>query len=547
MDKLYVTGHRNPDTDSICSAIAYADLKSRMYDGEVEPIKLGDISRETRFVLEYFDVEEPRLKESMKPQVRDLDMDKALIVDKEITLSKAMNLIQTNDAQILTITGEDGSLEGVATLTDIMETYTEIWDDQILHRAETSLNNILDVLSANIIHQPEKPRPIDGKITVYAMEPSSTAKLIGENDIVIVGDRKEAQADAIGKKVALIVLTGGFQMDEDILEKARKENITVLSTQNSTFMAARLLPLAAPISYVATMENIIAFDMDDYVENAEQIMTNTRYSAYPVIDRQNEIVGTISRYHLITNEKKKLILVDHNERNQSIEDIDEAEIVEIIDHHRVANIATTNPVYFRNEPVGSTATIVAKMYFESGLMPSKKIAGILASAIISDTLLLTSPTATPDDKRILDRLSKIAGINTEDFADEMFKAGTSLEGKSANDLLNSDVKTFLVEGKKIRVAQIFTMDMDSIKDIKADLLKEMEEIRTSQGEDTFVVMLTDILKTYSQVLVKGSYSDSLADTFDTKIEDSSFISDGLVSRKKQLIPKLNRAVSQENS
>ncbi len=543
MEKLYITGHKNPDTDSICSALAYQELKRRREGVDAEAIRLGDINRETKFVLEYFDVEEPRLKESMKPQVRDMDWDKAVSVSKDISLHKALSLIQRENVQSLPIIDWEEKLIGMVSLSDINNTYMEVWDDRILKRSNTPIGNILEVLSGSYIHLPEDPKELSGKMTVYAMDPEYVDDMIAEDDIVIIGNRPDAQRDALKKNVSMLIVTGGFSVGDDILEEAAEKNITIISTENPTFMAARLLPLSVPISYVMSENDLVYFSQDDFIEDAEGVMTKTRYRSYPVLDHSNKVVGTVSRYHLITNEKKKLVLVDHNEKNQSIDDIEEAEIVEIIDHHRVANVSTEGPVYFRNEPVGSTGTIISKMFFEQGIMPTRQTAGLLAAAIISDTLYFKSPTTTETDKMVLERISKIADIDPAEFAKKMFRKGTSLEGRSPRDLLEGDVKTFAIEGKRVRVTQIFTMDMENLEDIREDLLATMEEIRIRNGEDSFVVMLTDIFQEFSWVLVSGKFGRELAEAFDGSLSEGGFKVQGLLSRKKQLVPVLNRAVS----
>ena len=308
-------------------------------------------------------------------------------------------------------------------------------------------------------------------------------------------------------------------------------------------MAARLLPQAVPISHVMTTNELVYFHKDDFVEDVKAIMGKTRYRTYPVVDHKNRVVGSISRYHLISNQKKKLILVDHNEKSQSIPDIEYADIKEIIDHHRVANVSTTGPVYFRNEPVGSTCTIISKIFFEHGIRPTRKIAGILCAAIISDTLLFKSPTTTELDKIMLERMSTIAGIDPEKFAMEMFKAGTSLENVKPQDLLKADVKLFTIEDERVRVGQAFTMDLDNLASIKKQLIDKMEEMRKDYKEDVFVFALTDIFKETSKIIVVGKFEQPIAAAFEADLEDNSFMAPGVLSRKKQIIPKLTQAIS----
>lgn len=537
-EKIYVTGHQNPDTDSICSAIGYAYLKERLEDVEAIPLRLGSLNQETKFVLDYFDVEEPEMKDSMQPQVKDLNMDTGYGLSRKISLYKAMEIIQRDDLGALAIVDGDEQLEGIVTLSDITKSYMEIWDDFILGTSGTSLMNITEVLSAEIVFKPEKVRSFDGKMSIIAMDPEETKDLVSEGDIAICGNRYDARKMSIQSKASILILTGGFPLEEELLEKAKKKDVVVLSTQLSSFMAARLLPQAVPVSHIMTSKDLVTFHPEEIVHDVSDIMSQTRFRAYPVVDYQNKYLGMISRYHLISLNPKKLILVDHNEANQSIDHIEEAEILEIIDHHRVANIFTEKPIYFRNEPVGSTSTIVSSMYFESGILPPKPIAGLLCAAIISDTLLFKSPTATKKDKIILERMAKIAQLDVEDFAMKMFKEGTSLENKEPDDLLRTDVKRFVINDQPIRVAQVFTVDMDSIQPIKEDLITHMNRILVENNEKSFILMITHIFDETSEVLIAGSYGEELAESFDENLTGCSFLADGLLSRKKQMIPRI---------
>lgn len=541
-NKIYISGHKNPDTDSICSAIAYAELKRKQVEDEVEAIRLGDLNPETKFVLNYFNVEKPRLKDSMKSQVRDLNMDKAQCVSANVSLYKAVQIIQENNINSLPVVNANEDLIGIVSLSNITRSYMDVWDDSILSSSNTSIENIIEVLSGKFIYKAKNIKEMKGKIAVYAMDPKDVKNYIAKDDIVIIGNRKDAQLDAISRDVSLIIISGGYEIDDDVVNAAKKKSITIISTNFNTFMASRLLPQSVPVSYVMTSENLVTFHLNDSIDDVRDAMGKSRFRAYPVLDNRNKVVGSISRYHLISANKKKIILVDHNEKNQSIDDIESAEILEIIDHHRVASIATDSPVYFRNEPVGSTSTIIAKMYFESGIMPSKKIAGILSAAIISDTLLFKSPTSTEIDKIILERLSKISGIDPEIFAMEMFKEGTRLENRSMEDILNGDVKRFIVDNEKIRVCQIMTMDLGNLLNIKKDLVENMKKIINDNGESTFVMMMTDIFKEISEVIVVGEFKDQLAEIFNKKLVDNSFVVEGLLSRKKQMIPKITSAV-----
>lgn len=542
-NKIYITGHKNPDTDSICSAIALAELKTKMGE-DAEAIRLGNLNRETEFVLDYFKVQRPRLKTSIKPQVRDIEIDAAYCVNPSLSMASAMDLIQKNNISSLPVVDDDDNLIGIVSLSNIASTYMEIWDDSIIGRSNTSFENILEVLKGKVLYLPKEPRKFTGKMAVKAIK---NQDLISEGDIVIVGDDVKDQESVIRKGVSLLILTISSKLDDELMELAKENNVAVISTGLSTFMVARLLPQAVPVEYVMTRDDLVVFHKDDLIDDVREKMSQSRFRSYPVLDNKNKVIGNISRYHLISNLKKKIILVDHNERNQSIDDIDSAEIIQIVDHHRVANISTSSPIYFRNEPVGSTATIVSKMFFENGIKPSREVAGLLCAAIISDTLLFRSPTSTETDKYVLNKMKKIAAIDVDDFAMKMFRAGTSLEGRKPDELLKSDVKNFSVEGVNVRVCQIFTMDLESTVSVESELKEAMENFVATSDAETFVLMITDIFKEVSEVILAGSFKEAIARKFDKELVGDKFLSEGLLSRKKQLLPKISSAISEEIS
>lgn len=540
MEKIYITGHKVPDTDSICSAIAYAELLTKIGKYNAEPIRLGDLNNETKFVLDYFNVEAPRLKESIQLKVHDLELDESIIIYSDTPIKKAIELIQSNGAQLLSICDEHHKLKGVLTLSDITSSYMNIWDDMILHRSNTSLNNIVDVLSAKVLNAGD--HTFNGKMVVYAMEPDALGDRIKAGDVVIVGDRDDAQLDAIKRKVSLIIVSGGYEMKEDALKLAKENGVSVISTELNSFMAARILPLSVPAEFVMTKENIEYISINDTLPEVKEKMSKTRYRSYPVLENDGTVIGNLSRYHLLTGKPKKLVLVDHNEKAQSIDNIEEAEIVEIVDHHRIDPVTTNQPVYFRNEPVGSTATIISEMYFEHGVRPTKETAGLLASAIISDTLLFRSPTTTETDKRMLERMAIYAEIEPEIYAEKMFKKGTSLAEKTPTEILNMDVKEFKIADKALKIAQVFTLDKEQILNKKAELLKEMGRMRDEKLLSNVVLIITDIFKESSIVFAVGEDADKIAAEFGQTIEESEFVAEGLMSRKKQMVPKVTLAL-----
>ena len=542
-ETVYISGHKNPDTDSIISAICYADLKNRQGDINAIPIRLGNLSPETKFVLDYFKAEAPVLKESMILQVKDLNIDRSYAIDPTIPVRVAWDIFQEGLTSSLAVVDNEGKITGIASLSNITKSYMDVWDDKIIGRAHTPIENIIDVLAAKTLLLPENPRAFDGKMTVMAMndEDQEFDNYFSEGDIVIVGNRTDYLEYLITRKVGLIILTNGSKVNEDLLEYAAENRVTVISTDYNTFMTSRLLPMTIPVSHVMTEDDLVYFSTNDTLDIVKETMAKSRFRSYPVVDENKKVIGSISRYHLISSNMKKLILVDHNEKNQSIDDIDQAEIIEIIDHHRVANISTTAPLFYRAEPVGSTATIISEMYLESGLRPSKQIAGLLCAAIISDTLLFRSPTTTDVDRRILDRMSKIADLDPEDFANKMFKAGTSLKEKSPADIVEGDVKTFTIGGEDVRVGQVMTMNPEELEPLRDEITKLMQAKIEQKGETTFVLVLTDIFNETSELLVVGDHVEDIEEEFGHKVENGTISAPGVLSRKKQVIPRLTNA------
>lgn len=542
---IYVSGHKNPDSDSICAAIAYAELKNRMALGKTYvPIRLGEVSRETQYILDYFDVEAPNLVKTVRPQIKDLDIDQITPISPEISLQQAWSIMKKYEVKNLPVVDENSKLLGLASVSNLTTNYMDIWDNNIIGKSNTTLENIVNTLSAKIIYENKATKKFAGKIVVGAMTPESAEEHIEENDIVICGNRTDTQNVAVSSKASLLIITGNLPIEEEIIEKAKASGTTIISTPHDTFTASRIIVQSIPIDYVMAKDDIVFFRNNEFVEDVKEIMLQTRYRSYPVLDENDRVIGSISRFHLISQNKKNVILVDHNERTQAVDGIEEAEILEIIDHHRVANIETSKPIYYRCEPVGSTSTIVANLYFENGIRPSRKIAGLLCGALISDTLLLKSPTTTLTDKHTLMKLAEIANIDIEEFAMDMFKAGTSLQGKTLEEIFYQDCKTFEMNGRKIAVAQVNTMDIEGFESMKADMLNLMNTTADRDGFDLILLLLTDIIKEGSLLLAVGKDTEIVNTAFGVKLENSCAYKEGVVSRKKQVIPPLTAAIEQ---
>ena len=542
-DIIYVTGHKNPDSDSICASYAYAEFKNKIGETEAVACRLGNVNQETQFILDYFDAEAPKFLNTVKLKVEDLQFDNISPVSPSISLKTAWTIMREKNIKTLPVADENDHLLGVLAVANLTSCYMDIWDNRILAKSSTTLDNILDTLSAKICYENEDRKFFPGKIAVTAMQADTMTEHIEEGDIAIVGDREEAQTALIKLNISLMIVTGGYAPSERIINLAKEHGVTVIVTQHDSFTASRLIVQSIPVGYVMIKENIVSFTTDDLVDDLKKVMAETRFRSYPVLNQDGRVVGTVSRYHLISKHKKKVIQVDHNERGQSVDGLEDAEVLEIIDHHRVADIQTNNPIFFRNEPVGSTSTIVAKCFFESGIRPSRKAAGLLCGAIISDTLLFRSPTCTPQDQYMCKKLAEIAGINIEEFAKEMFKAGTSLKGKTVEEIFNTDFKPFTIEGTKVGISQVNTMDIEGFMPLKEEMLNYMDQKAKEAGLEMVMLLLTDILNEGSEILVTGAKPEIVEKAFKITLKDKGAFLPGVLSRKKQVVPPITNAIT----
>ncbi|KRQ86620.1 Cobalt-dependent inorganic pyrophosphatase [Caloramator mitchellensis] len=538
LDLIYIFGHKNPDTDSIAAAIGYAELKRRLGFNAVAK-RLGDINRETEFILDYFNVQQPELLQTVKTQLSDLNLDTVIPISPDASIKTAWMLMKKNNVKTLAVIDENERFLGLVTLSNITNKYMDTLENNII---KTPLRNILETLNAKLILGDESKFNSNGKIVVAALSPDSMEPYIEKGDIVIIGNRKDSQIKVLELGANCLIITGGYGVDEEILKLAKEQSSIIMTTANDTFTTARLINQSIPVKYVMTTENIISFHIDDFVDEIRDKMLQTRYRSYPVLDENNKIYGFISRYHLISQKKKLVILLDHNEKSQTVHGIDDAEILEIVDHHRVADIQTGKPIYFRNEPVGSTSTIIAGMYFENGIRPPKNIAGLLCAAIISDTIKFKSPTSTYIDKITAERLAEIAGINIEQFASEMFKAGTSLQGKTPEEIFYQDFKEFKLGKYNIGISQINTMDAENLGETKNNILNFMNKLCNQKGYDLLMIMLTDIIKEGSEILFVGEEKELISRAFNVKINENNVFLPGVISRKKQVVPPLSQII-----
>lgn len=542
---VYVSGHRNPDTDSICSAIAYSYLLNATNKYNAVPVRLGEINRETEYVLKRFGVEHPVLLKTVKQKVEDLNYDKVTVFSKDLTLKTAWFLLKQQNLKSAPILDEHGQLLGLLSTSNIIEGYMDQWDSEVLKKAKTPVENVIDTLEANVIYLNESLKVVEGDIHIAAMSGSEAKKRIHENDVVIVGgDRSDDLEELISVKPSLIVLTGSLTADENVVKKCEEQGISIISTPFNTYQTSQQIVQAIPVEYVMIKGDIKTFSTDDTLDYMKEVMSETRYRGYPVIDLNNRCVGSISRFALLKGLRKKVILVDHNERGQSIPGIEEADILEIVDHHRVADIQTVGPLLFRGEPLGSTATIVTKIFDELDVEMPSHIAGLLLGAVVSDTLLFKSPTCTPVDTKIAKKLAEIAGVDIQEFAMEMFKAGTSLVGKTVDEIFNQDFKKFSFDNLQVGVAQVNSMDIEGFLPYKKDMLDYMNKFAEDNNLEFTLLLLTDIINANSEIFVGGPCPELVEKAFNVQLTECQGTLAGVISRKKQVVPAITAVMSE---
>ena len=545
--KTMVIGHRNPDTDSICSAICYANLKQAVTGEEYMPARAGHVNGETQFVLDYFGAEEPQLVEDVRTQVRDIEIRKTKGVADNISLKRAWNIMQENNVVTIPSVREDGTLEGLITVGDITKTYMNIYDSSILSKANTQYSNIIETLEAELIIGSAEAYFDQGKVLIAAANPDLMEFYIEPHDLVILGNRYESQLCAIEMGADCIIVCEGAAVSMTIKKIAQERGCTIIATTYDTYTAARLINQSMPISYFMTREHLITFNSDDYIDEIREVMASKRHRDFPILDKDGRYLGMISRRNLLGAKGKQVILVDHNEKNQAVAGIENAEILEIIDHHRLGTIQTMSPGFFRNQPLGCTATIIYQMYQEAGIKVEPKIAGLLCSAIVSDTLLFRSPTCTPVDEMAARALADIAGIDIEKYAMEMFSAGSNLKDKSDEEIFYQDFKRFTSGKVTIGVGQITSLNGGELDKLKGRMEAFMEKALENNGLDMIFFMLTNILTETTELICEGQGALQLAGKAfhqDIELLEEEGLKEpvlrlpGVVSRKKQLIPEL---------
>ena len=543
--KIYIIGHKNPDTDSICSAIAYADIKNRTEEELYVAKRAGQISQETQYVLDRFHMDAPGYVPNVGTRVKDMDIRRIEGVDHSISLKKAWNLMRTENVNTLPIVLEGNELEGLITIGDIAQSYMDVYDNAILSTARTQYKNILETLDGTMVVGNEHAYFVKGKVVIAAANPDLMENYIEEDDLVILGNRYESQLCAIEMRASCIIVCEGAPVSKTIQRLAEERVCVVISTPHDTYTVARLINQSMPVKFFMKKDNLKTFHLDDYTDEIKDIMAKKRDRDFPILDKNDRYVGMVSRRNLLGTKRRRVILVDHNEASQAVDNIESAEILEIIDHHRLGSLETMAPVYFRNQPVGCTGTIMYQIYTEKNLEIPKNIAGLLCAAIISDTLMFRSPTCTAADRNAAENLARIAGINVEEFAAEMFAAGSNLRGKSPEEIFYQDFKKFEVNKACFGVGQINSMNPDELKESKERLIPYMEKALGTHGESMLFFMLTDIIHQSTELLCYGGeYKELVGEAFHREPDGHSITLPGVVSRKKQLIPAFMSALQQ---
>ncbi len=535
MTTTYVCGHRNPDTDSIVSAIAYASLMNALGDPGYTPARLGHLNDESAFLLKRFGFEPPEFLPTVRTQVRDIEFDQPPLLNKNVPVSHAWEVLKDGVGfNILPVTHEDGSLFGVVTSSSIAQNDM----DSVLAPAvkDVPVYNVLAALEGHVLNSEDQLfDTIAGEVVIALPTAGEPLRGVKPGSVIICGQQEDVLERALRLPASTVILC-----QSSLAEKYRgcSAETCLIATPCDAYRAARLLYQAIPVSRIAETDDLVTFHLDDFLDDVRDVVLQSRHRSYPVLDDHGRVVGALSRYHLLRPRRKRIVLVDHNEIGQSVPGLDQAELVGIIDHHRLGDVTTGYPVFMRNEPVGSTTTIVATMYQEQGLMPGEKLAGLMAAAIISDTVMFKSPTVTPRDRRIAERLARIAGLDLDALGKEVFSASQSAD-KPVEELLNTDFKEFHLADHRVGISQITTMDSERTLHRLGELHDAMEKLRTDKQYDMCLLMLTDVLKEGTELLYVGD-REIIRQAFGlTDVGDGHIFLPGVVSRKKQVVPALS--------
>ena len=544
---IYVIGHINPDTDSICSAIAYAELKNKLGKGRYKARRAGQINAETQFVLKKFGIKQPGYLSDVRTQVKDLEYRIVEGMSRDMSIKKAWELMSEKMVSTMPILKPDGVLEGLITIPDIARTYMDIYDREILSKSNTTIANIVETLTGELICGDMSGKLLEGKVLIAAANPDLMESYIKKNDIVILGNRYESQLCAIEMEAGCIIVCEGAQVSKTIQKLGQEKGCAIIVTPYDTFTVARLINQSIPVGYFMKSDNLIAFTTEDYIEDIKQVMAKQFHRDFPIYNMDGTFAGMVSRRNLLGARRKKLILVDHNERSQAVDGLEDADILEIIDHHRLGSLETMGPIFFRNQPLGCTATIVYQMYKENGVEIRPQIAGLLCSAIISDTLIFKSPTCTYVDIDAANELAKIAGIDPFEYAKEMFTEGSMLNDKTPEEIFYQDFKKFTAADMSFGIGQITSLDQHELENVEKKVESYIEKAYKEHDVDMVMFMLTDIMSSTTKLIYMGNAAkDVIERAFKIEAEGDAFYLPGVVSRKKQLVPAIMMALQDNN-
>ena len=533
MEPVYITGHKNPDTDSIVAAIAYAALRNALGERDYMAARLGMLSEETAHILERFGFEAPVLIHDLRTQVKDMDYDHPPILSGAVTVHRAWDILSEERASsALPITDEEGKLFGMLSIGDIAQYDMQFVEETLLH--DVPLFNLISCLDGQIWGDTGDVDSLTGEMVIAVPQQKESWTPLSEGAILLTGNDPQILSRAFEEKAAAVIVCNS-QLDTETWQD--KGDTAVITTPYDPYRAARLLIQSVPVSRIARTTELVSFREDDYLDNVRETTLKSRYRSYPVLDKEGKVIGTLGRYHLLRPKRKKVILVDHSEVSQSVDGLEEAEILEIIDHHRLADVETPNPIYVRNEPVGATTTIIASMYQERGIMPGKKLAGLMAAAILSDTVVFQSPTCTERDKVMAERMARIAGVSLQELGQDIFSVSMSPE-QSAEELLHHDYKVYEIADHSLAVAQITGINSGALLARKQELLLTMEAERQAKGMDLELLMLTDVLRRGTELLAVGD-TEEIGQALGARFIDNQAFLPGVMSRKKQIIPALS--------
>ena len=546
-----VVGHKNPDTDSICAAIAYADLKNKLAQQQGEfgvnyiPSRAGEVNAETAYVLSYFGMKAPEYIEDVGTQIRDISYKHTQGISSHLSMKKAWEMMKTLNVVTLPVVNNKNKVEGIIVTGDIAISYMDVYDNAILSKARTQYKNMIETLDGKLVTGNEHAYFVRGKVVMATGSAEVTYSALERDDLVIVGDNEDVQLVAIDVGCSCLVVTNGLVVSENVIKKADKNEVIIISSPYDSFTVSRLINQSIPVKSFMKRDNIVCFELDDFVDEVKEVTSKIRHRDFPIVDENQNYVGMFSRRNLMNTQKKQLILVDHNEKSQAVNNIGEAEILEIVDHHRLGSLETIAPVFFRNQPLGSTSTIVYQIYQEKGIEIEADVAGILCAAIISDTLMFRSPTCTSMDVLAAEELAKIADVDINILASNMFEASSDFEEKTEEEILNQDFKIFHSGDISFGVSQVSAMSQTELDKVRARIEQKLPSMCGEKKVDMLYVMLTDIMKERTTLIYYGDDAEGLArEAFHCEAENSSLILKGVVSRKKQLIPALMNALTE---